>query len=156
MNQVTIGNFLMKKRKEKNMTQAALAEALGVSNKTISKWETGKCMPDYSIIESLCKVLDISIAELLDGEESVDNSVRVYDDEQVLDLIKRTQVLENQRTVLYGLILIIMGMALLLLHYYISGSEVKDFISGLLLGLSVGEMLVGVFVVARGLGKQVS
>ena len=55
MDQIMMGTFLAKKRKEKNMTQAALAERLGVTNKTISKWETGKCMPDYSVIELLCK-----------------------------------------------------------------------------------------------------
>lgn len=154
MNQISIGSFITKKRKEKNMTQETLAERLGVSNKTISKWETGKCMPDYSVIEPLCKELDITVAELLDGEEKANNSIRVYDDLQVLDLIKRTQVLENQRASLYGFILIIMGLALLLLHYNIGGSGVKDFISGLFLGISIVEMLIGVYVVARGLAKH--
>ena len=154
MNQIYIGRFITKKRKEKNMTQAALAERLEVSNKTISKWETGKCMPDYSVIEPLCKELDITVAELLDGEEKADNSIRVYDELQVLNLIKRTQVLEEQRTILYGLLLIIIGLALLLLHYNIGGSSVKDFISGLLLGISIAEMLVGVYVVAGRLVKH--
>ena len=154
MNQISIGSFITKKRKEKNMTQETLAERLGVSNKTISKWETGKCMPDYSVIEPLCKELDITVAELLDGEEKANNSIRVYDDLQVLDLIKRTQVLENQRASLYGFILIIMGLVLLLLHYNIGGSGVKDFISGLFLGISIVEMLIGVYVVARGLAKH--
>ena len=154
MNQISIGNFIAKKRKEKNMTQATLAERLGVSNKTISKWETGKCMPDYSVIEPLCKELDITVAELLDGEEKADNSIRAYDDLQVLDLIKRTQALEDQRTSLYGCILIIMGLAMLLLHYNIGGSDGKDFISGLLLGISIVDMLIGVYVAARGLAKH--
>ncbi|MBQ1848786.1 MAG: helix-turn-helix transcriptional regulator [Lachnospiraceae bacterium] len=44
MNQMEIGNFITKRRKERNLTQAGLAEKLGVSNKTISKWETGKCI----------------------------------------------------------------------------------------------------------------
>lgn len=153
MNQILIGNFIAKKRREKNMTQVQLAERLGVSDKTISKWETGKCMPDYSIIESLCKELNISIAELIDGEETAENSIRTYDDSQIIDLIKRTQVLEQQRILLYGLILIIMGMALLILHYNVGGSSVKDFLSGVLLGLSIAEMLVGVYVVGRGLPK---
>lgn len=76
MDQIIIGNFITKKRKEKNMTQAALAERLGVSNKTISKWETGKCMPDYSIIEPLCTELEITLAELLDSEDKAGNSVQ--------------------------------------------------------------------------------
>jgi len=78
MNQSTTGKFISKKRKEKNLTQEQLAEKLGVSNKTVSKWETGKCMPDYSVVKDLCKELDISIAELMDGEESEEKSVRVY------------------------------------------------------------------------------
>ena len=68
MNQNTIGQFIAAKRREKNLTQGQLAEKLGVTNKTISKWENGKCMPDYSVIEALCRELDITLAELLDGE----------------------------------------------------------------------------------------
>ena len=52
MNQLLVGKFINQKRKGKNLTQEQLAEKIGVSNKTISKWETGKCMPDYSVIES--------------------------------------------------------------------------------------------------------
>lgn len=54
MNQLEIGIFIAKKRKEQSLTQAQLAEKLGISNKTVSKWETGKCMPDYGIIQPLC------------------------------------------------------------------------------------------------------
>ena len=70
MNQLTTGKFILKKRKEINLTQEQLAEKLGVSNKTISKSETGKCMPDYSVIKNLCEELEITIAELMDGEET--------------------------------------------------------------------------------------
>ncbi len=154
MDQIMMGTFLAKKRKEKNMTQAALAERLGVTNKTISKWETGKCMPDYSVIELLCKELEITVAELLDGEEKTDKSVRVYDDTQILELLKRTQNLENQRTSLYGMILIIIGLAFLAIHFNIGGSNIRDFVSGVLLGLSIFEMLVGLYILSRGLGRQ--
>lgn len=57
MDQHNIGIFLAAKRREKNLTQEQPAERLGVSNKTISKWENGKCMPDYSVNELLCKEL---------------------------------------------------------------------------------------------------
>ena len=154
MDQIMMGTFLAKKRKEKNMTQAALAERLGVTNKTISKWETGKCMPDYSVIELLGRELEITVAELLDGEEKTDKSVRVYDDTQILELLKRTQNLENQRTSLYGMILIIIGLAFLAIHFNIGGSNIRDFVSGVLLGLSIFEMLVGLYILSRGLGRQ--
>ena len=80
MEQVAIGKFIAKKRKEQNLTQEQLAERLGVSNKTISKWETGKCMPDYTVIKSLCGELKVTVSELMDAEETEGKSVRVYDD----------------------------------------------------------------------------
>ena len=95
MNQLVTGKFIALKRKQKNLTQEQLAEKLGVSNKTISKWETGKCMPDYSIVKSLCEELEVTVAELMDGEISEEKSVRTYDDEQIIDLLRRTQELEK-------------------------------------------------------------
>ena len=154
MNQIVIGKFISQKRKEKNMTQEQLAETLGLSNKTISKWETGKCMPDYSIVKVLCEKLGITVAELMDGEKAEEKSVRAYDEEQIIDLLRRTQELEKQKTMLYGIILVVMGIALMAVSYTIEGSDFKDFISGLLLGLSVGEMLVGVYVIGKGLGRR--
>ena len=154
MNQLVTGKFIALKRRQKNLTQEQLAEKLGVSNKTISKWETGKCMPDYVIVKSLCEELEITVAELLDGEISKDKSVRTYDDEQILDLIRRTQELEKQKNMLYGIMLIVMGIALQALSYVVGGSDFKDFISGLLLGLSIVEMLVGVYVVGKSLAGR--
>ena len=68
MNQVKIGKFIAQRRKEKNMTQAELAEKLNITDRAISKWETGKGMPDSSIMLDLCNELDISVNELLSGE----------------------------------------------------------------------------------------
>lgn len=154
MNQIAIGNFIEKKRKELNLTQAQLAEKLGVSNKTVSKWENGKCMPDYGVIQPLCAELGVTVSELMDGEEQAQDSIRAYDDEQILDLIKRTQALESQRETLVGIILIVMGMALGAMSFTLGGSDVKDFFSGLMMGLSCGSMLVGIFVAVRSIAKR--
>lgn len=154
MDQIEIGNFIAKKRKEKNMTQAQLAQHLGVSDKTISKWETGKCIADYSIIDSLCEELDITVAEFINGKEAIDKSMQMYHDTQMLDLIKRTQVLEQQRASLYGFIVIIIGMILMLLHYFIGGSDEREFFSGFILGLSIIMVLTGVYVVIKGIAKK--
>lgn len=152
MNQLATGKFLCQKRKEKNLTQEQLAEKLGVSNKTVSKWETGKCMPDYAIIKILCDTLGITVAELMDGAEN--KSVRLYDEEQIVELLRRTQELERQKDTLYGIVLIVMGIALQALSNTIGGSGFRDFLSGMLLGMSLVEMLVGAYVVGRGLRKQ--
>ena len=152
MNQVTIGKYISQKRRELNLTQEELAEKLGVSNKTISKWENGKCMPDYSIIQNLCDTLHTTLAELMDGEDA-DSSVRVYDDNQILDLLRRTQELEKQRRVQSGFILIILGIASNAMAATIGGSNVKDFLSGLLLGLSIIEMIAGMVVALKNQNK---
>ena len=68
MDQVKIGKFIAKCRKEKNMTQAELAEKLNITDRAISKWETGKGMPDSSIMLDLCNELNITVNELLSGE----------------------------------------------------------------------------------------
>ena len=151
---ITIGKFIAKKRKEQNLTQEQLAERLGISNKTVSKWETGKCMPDYAVVKSLCEELKVTVSELMDGEEAGDKSVRAYDDEQILDLLRRTQELEKQKVMMSGVILIVMGIALQALSHTLGGSNVRDFFAGLLLGLSVAEMLAGVWVIARGFVRK--
>ena len=68
MNQVEIGKFIAKCRKEKKLTQAQLAEKLDITDRAVSKWETGKSMPDSSIMLELCEILGITVNELLSGE----------------------------------------------------------------------------------------
>ena len=154
MNQAAIGSYIAKKRREKNLTQEQPAETLGVSNKTISKWENGKCMPDYSIIEQLCKELSVTLSELMDGEDAVEGSVRVYDDEQILDLLRRTQEPERLKNTLYGIILIVLGVACNAMSNTAGGSHVQEFMSGLLTGLSVAEILAGIVIVGKTVLKR--
>ena len=68
MDQIKIGKFIASCRKEQGMTQAVLAEKLGISDRAISKWETGKSMPDSGIMLELCELLKINVNELLSGE----------------------------------------------------------------------------------------
>ncbi len=152
MDQLSIGKFIALKRKEKNLTQEQLAEQLNISNKTVSKWETGKCMPDYSVIKNLCEVLEITISELMDGEEEKE-SIRTYDEEQTLELLRRVQELERQKNTLHGMLLIVMGIAMLAIAQTLDGSAVRDFFADLFLGMSIVEMLVGVYVVGKGIAK---
>ena len=148
MNQQVIGKFITLKRKEKNLTQEQLAEKIGVSNKTISKWENGKCMPDYSVIEILCKELDVTVSELLDGEEN-EKSIRVYDEKEIIGMIKDIQEQKKSKDSNSSFFLIIMGISLLALSFCIEGSEFKDFVSGFLLGISVVEMILGIYLLGR-------
>lgn len=69
MNQEKIGRFIAENRKEKKLTQEGLAEKLGITNKSVSKWENGNCLPDSSLFKPLCQILDISINELFAGKK---------------------------------------------------------------------------------------
>lgn len=149
MDQTAIGKFITRKRKEKNMTQEQLAEKIGVSNKTVSKWERGTCMPDYSTVENLCRALDITIGELMDGEEK---SVPASDSSAVLELLRKRERLKHWKIRIIGCILIVAGIAKLLLFRIIGGTEVQEALSGILLGISVPEMLLGVFFCVRNRG----
>lgn len=111
-------------------------------------------MPDYTVIKSLCGELQVTVSELMDAEETEEKSVRVYDDDQILDLLRRTQELEKQKVMLTGVILIVMGIALQALSQSLGGSDVKNFFSGLLLGLSVAEMLAGIYVIGKGARRK--
>ena len=70
MDQVKIGKFIAESRKKQNLTQSQLAEKLDITDKAISKWETGNSMPDTSIMIELCDILKISVYELLKGEKN--------------------------------------------------------------------------------------
>ena len=80
MDQIKIGKFIQERRKEKKITQSKLAERLNVTDRAISKWENGNCLPDLSNIHELCKILDITINDLFSGK-----IVDMKDNEKVLE-----------------------------------------------------------------------
>ena len=88
MNQKKIGKRISERRKIKNLTQQELANELNVTNRTIINWESGKCLPDYSLLLPLCKELDISINELLTGEEDKEQKTNATI-ELILDYLDR-------------------------------------------------------------------
>lgn len=81
MDQIKIGKFISKRRREKDITQSKLAELLGITDRAISKWENGNCMPDAATIPELCNILDITINDLFSGEvvDMKDNEKRLED-----------------------------------------------------------------------------
>ena len=75
MNAYVTGAAVKRLREEKNMTQAELAQKIGVSSKTVSKWETGKGLPDISLLQPLAQALGISVIELMNGEPIVNRNL---------------------------------------------------------------------------------
>lgn len=89
MNQKRIGKFILDCRKEKGLTQEQLAEKLSVTSKSISRWENGNTMPDYSLLKDLCTELDININELLSGEKIKESEYMTKAEENFIMLKKK-------------------------------------------------------------------
>lgn len=117
IDQKKTGLFISDVRKEKGLTQRQLADEIGVSDKAISRWETGRGMPDTSIMPDLCKVLDISINELLSGQRlsSVDYNGKA--EENMVELIKSNEDVKKRNK--NAVIVTVIGLILLCLFIYL-------------------------------------
>lgn len=122
MEQQKIGKFIHDLRKEKDLTQKQLADQVGVSDKTISKWETGRGIPDTAIMSELCQVLGISINELLSGEKlSVDN-YNGKAEENMVNLLKDSEKQnDKQKWSKVNIVLNLLWFLLLAFMVYILG-----------------------------------
>ena len=91
MDQIKIGKFISEKRKEKGITQSELAEKLYITDRAISKWENGICMPDVGTIPELCKILNITINDLFSGEvvNMKDNEKKL--EENLIEMAKQKE-----------------------------------------------------------------
>lgn len=89
MNQEKIGNFISELRREKNMTQEQLAQKLKVTDKAVSKWENGRCMPDISLLKPLCDELEITVNELLVGSKVSKEDYNKIADENLIRIIEK-------------------------------------------------------------------
>ena len=98
MDQIKIGKFIASCRKEQGMTQAVLAERLGITDRAVSKWETGKSMPDSGIMLELCDFLKINVNELLSGERIMAEAYDKRAEENLLAM--RREVEEKNRQML--------------------------------------------------------
>lgn len=93
MNQEKTGRFIAALRKEKKMTQEQLAEKLGVSNRSVSRWENGNTMPELSLLQALSENLGVTVLELLNGERLE----KAVTEKKNIDLIIEFSRQENER-----------------------------------------------------------
>lgn len=101
MDQIKIGKFISEQRKIKGMTQIEFAEKLGVTNKSVSRWETGRNMPDISLFIPICELLEISVNELIIGEK-IQKDDTAKTDEIIVETIKESRKTINiTRVVIY-------------------------------------------------------
>lgn len=100
MDQRQIGKFIAELRNEKGMTQSELGEKIGVTNKTISRWENGNYMPDISIITTLCAELDISANELLCAQHLKDSEFKTKADENLIESFHRIKNIKHEKSII--------------------------------------------------------
>lgn len=112
MNQVLIGKFISDERKRKGYSQTELAEKLGISNKTVSKWETGKGFPDVSLLLPLCEELNITVNELLSGERLSKEAYQKNAEENMVSFIEKNEKRSKEERIVCS-ILIILSMSVL-------------------------------------------
>jgi len=90
MDQIKIGKFIAEKRKYKNLTQEQLAEKLNISKNAVSKWERGLNLPDVSIMQDLCKILNITLNELFIGENIKEELYKEIADKNLLNALENS------------------------------------------------------------------
>ena len=100
MNQVKIGKFIASKRKEQGLTQLQLAEKLCITDRAVSKWETGKSLPDASLMPELCKLLKITINDLLCGEVVSVENYNEKAEKALLEMVKKEEM-QNKKLMMY-------------------------------------------------------
>ena len=99
MDIVKIGYFIRECRKNKNLTQKQLADKLYVEPKTISKWETGKGLPDVSIMKNLCNELGISLSELFIGDYIKEESNDLLIEKLIIDELKKEKIQNKKKLI---------------------------------------------------------
>ena len=122
MDQIKIGRFIQEKRKEKKLTQSEVAEKLNITDRAISKWENGVCLPDAGTMPELCEILGISINDLFSGEK-----VDMKENEKKLEenLLEMTKIKEQKDKMLLRLeivlevIVMIFFLALIMVAAYV-------------------------------------
>ena len=98
MNQIKIGKFIAQCRKKENLTQMQLAEKLNITDRAVSKWETGKALPDASLMLTLCEILKITVNDLLSGEIVTMESYHKEMEERLIEMVRQKE--ENDKRML--------------------------------------------------------
>lgn len=156
MNQQKVGQFLKKLRKEKSITQEQLAEILGVSNRSISRWENGTTMPDFDLLIQMAKYYDVEIGEILDGERKAEN-MDAKTEELMLKIADYNNVERNffSKRMCAMFLIALVGMAVYagidLLG--LSGAEPYETIISIALGFVVGTLITGLLYASRYIAK---
>ena len=153
MNQEKIGKFIATCRKEKNMTQEQLAEKIGVTDKSISRWENGKTMPDLSMIPILAEILGVDVSELLNGrkmtkEELINMRDSLNDVIDYTNSEKKNKSMKLNILFATGLVLIFLGTINTqfdIIYEVVKNSHISQGLAGSIYGLGIGFEIIAFY-----------
>ncbi|MEY8574131.1 helix-turn-helix transcriptional regulator [Oscillospiraceae bacterium 21-37] len=145
MDQNKTGKFIAGERKRKALTQKQLAEALGISDKTISKWERGGGFPEVSLLLPLCRELDITVNELLAGERVAEEDYKKKAEENMMNLVKEAQE-SRKKIILSALVAALAILAALPLVVVAGALEMETWLRCLLIGIGLVVVVLGIII----------
>ena len=149
MDQIKIGRFIAEKRKEQNLTQVQLAEQLGITDRAVSKWETGKSLPDASIMLGLCGLLHITVNDLLSGEVVSMNRYHEESEKNLLDMVRQKEQADKR---LLRTEFVICGISLMFLFTLIAIAayvQMEDWIRIVLIVFGLTQFLAAAMLAVR-------
>ena len=149
MDQIKIGKFIAACRKKENLTQMQLAEKLNITDRAISKWETGKSLPDSSIMLDLCKELKVTVNDLLSGEVVTMESYNKELEKNLLETIKQKEEADKRLLGLEVFIGVTVTITLFVLLLVASYVQMDDWLRVLLIVLGFVIFFAGAFYAVR-------
>ena len=149
MDQVKIGKFIAGCRKKENLTQMQLAEKLGITDRAVSKWETGKAMPDSSIMLELCNVLKISVNDLLCGEVVTMDNYNKELENNLLEIIKQKEQADKRLLSLEIFIGLVVSVILFALVFVAAFVQMADWLRIVLIVIGTVLFAIGVAYAIR-------
>ena len=130
MDLVKIGRYIAGKRKELGLTQRQVAERLGMSDKSVSKWERGVCLPDVSVYEELCGMLGISLNEFLAGEDIAAENIVQKSEENLIDVASDSKHRQRRlKVVIYAMLAVLMVAACVIGGMLYNKSRPQNFVT---------------------------
>ena len=132
MNLEKIGKFISERRKDKGLTQEQLAEKLGISDRAISKWERGLCLPDASIMIPLCEILGINVNELLSGEMISNKDYNKKAEENLYEMALREEQ-TNKKMMMYEIVIGLMSTITFLILIFVSAYLIENITAQIIL-----------------------
>ena len=151
MNQQKIGAFLKQLRNEKNYTQEQFAEKIGVTRRTVSRWENGNNLPDISVLIEIADFYEVDLRELLDGERKCD--IMNNDVKETAEKVNNYNKEAMRKFKLLLHVLYIIGIISFIMYFVLmdikNPSHALEFIQGLCLGIPFGTVIIGALMTGK-------